>query len=60
MILQIESDARPVGNDLDAAGPQVIGIADAGLVEQRRGLQRPRADDYLARIQGDLPPVVAR
>ena len=46
MVLQVGADARPVGHDLDALLPQMLGRADAGEHEQLRRVDRGGGEDH--------------
>jgi hypothetical protein len=47
VVLHVLADAREVVDDVDAEGAQFLGIADAGELEQLRGVDGAAAEDDL-------------
>ena len=50
MVLEVLADPRHVRDHLDAEPAEIVGVADAGQLEELRGVDRPAAQEDLAGV----------
>ena len=59
VVLEVLAHAGRVVDDVDAVAAQQLLVADAGELQQLRGVDRAAAEDHLAGVDGAAQPAAA-